>query len=480
MASEGELSMSVNEITKIPMKVKWGYGASGYSAAIFFLNFVFYAMYFFTDIVGIGPAVAGAIVSIGALWDAATDPLIGYWSDRRDPGKGRRRPFLLWMALPLTLFTFLSFFNPGLGPAGSVAFFIIVVVGSYFCQTMVDIPYTALGAEMTEDYDERSKLTACRNAFWVVGMFMSCAFLFFVDFFAARAGGDMNKGFAYTSLLCAAPICVFLFITYASTKGYERTDVVKRHDRLNWKALVADPLKNRPFRYVTAIFALSIIAQAVNNAAGVYYFLNNLQLTNSQASYLFVFSALIGFADSWAAAKIADKLSKKSAWNICMASWAFSATVLTVFVMQPGASVVMLGFFVIFMGLGLNTQYQLALSMIPDCIEVEEFKTGERREGMYYGLSSLVQKVFAAATMAACGFVLSAIGYDGMAAVQSDGALLGIKLLFGLGVGVFLIISIAINIFNPMTRARHRALVEAIALKKANQGFSTEGFRELL
>ena len=339
---------------------------------------------------------------------------------------------MIWMAVPLTLFTFLSFFNPGLGQTGSVIFFIIVVIGCYTCQTLVDIPYTALGAEMTQNYDERSKLTACRNIFWVIGMFLSCAFLFFVDFFANLNGGDASKGFAYTSLLCAAPIIICLLITYVSTKGYEMTDIPKRKDKLNWGRLVIEPLKNKPFRYVTAIFALSIIAQTINNAVGLYYFLNNLKLTEVGASYLFVFSAVIGFADSWVAAKIADKLSKKAAWNICMGSWAFSGIVLTVFIMQPGAHLAMLGLFVIFMGLGLNTQYQLALSMIPDCIEVDEFKTGERREGMFYGLTSLTQKVLAAVTMAFSGFALEAIGYDGMAAEQSEGTLLGIKLIFGL------------------------------------------------
>lgn len=471
---------SYKSANTFPGKVRWGYGASGYAASIFFLNFVYYAMYFFTDIVGIAPAVAGAIVSVGALWDAVTDPIVGYLSDIRDPKKGRRRPFLLWMAVPLTVSTFLSFFNPGLSPNGNIIFFILVVIACYTFQTMVDIPYTALGAEMTTDYDERSKLNACRNVFWVVGMILSCAFLFFVDVFAGMNQGDMSKGFAWTSLLCASPIIFCLIITYCATKGYELSEVPKRTEKFSWSYRITEPLKNKPFRYVTGLFAMSIIAQTVNNAVGLYWMLNNLGLTTVNASYLFVFSAVMGFGQSWIVSKLSQRLSKRATWNICMGSWAFSALVLTMFVMKAGSPIWLLGIFVITMGMGLNTQYQMALSMIPDCIEVDEFKTGTRREGMYYGITSLVQKAGAAITMAVCGFILGAIGYDGMAEVQSAGTLKGLTMMFGLGLGVFLVISIVINLLNPMSRKRHKALVEAIEQKKAGKAFSTEGFEMLL
>ncbi len=464
----------------LPARVKWGYGAGGYASSIFFLNFVFYAMYFFTDIVGIGPAMAGMIVSVGAIWDAIIDPPIGFWSDRRDPLKGRRRPFLLWMAVPLTVFTFLSFYNPGLSPQVAPFYFMFIVIGAYTCQSLVDIPLTALGAEMTSDYDERSKLNTCRNIFWNIAMFLSCAFLMIVDYFAGLNNGDMSKGFAYTSLVCAAPIVVFLLIAYATTKGRELTEVKERAEKLDWKGLIVEPFKNRTFRYVTVVFALSIAAQAINNAVGLYYFLNNLGLDPAFASLLFVFSAIIGFGDSWLAGLIAKKGSKKVAWAVCMGGWAFSTLVMVMFILKPDAPLWLLGLFVIFNGLGLNTQYQLAYMMIPDCIEVDEFKTGHRREGMYYGLISLIQQGGAALTMGACGLLLAYIGYDGMAAAQSAFTLNGLRLLFGLGCGLFLVLSIVINAFSPMTRKRHSALVEAIGLKRAGKDYSTQGFQELL
>lgn len=478
MISYSEKTKVVN--SKLPLKVKWGYGVTGYASSIFFLNFVFYTMYFYTDIIGIAPALAGSIISVCSIYDAFTDPIIGYLSDKRDPKKGRRRPFLLWAAVPLAVFTFLSFYNPHLSPSVLPIYLVIVICGASTCDTMVDIPYTALGAEMTSNYDERSSLNTYRNIFWNIGMFLSCAFLMIVEWFAKLNGGDMSAGFAYTSLVCAAPILVCILITYFSTKGYELTDIKQQVEKFSFKEKVIEPFKNRPFRYIAGVFTLSIIAQAINNAVGVYYFVNNLGLNPGSASLLFVFSAIIGFGDSWFAGSLIKKFSKKVAWAVCIGGWCFSTLVMALFIMQPGAPIWMLVVFVIFNGLGLNVQYQLVYAMIPDCIEVDEFKTGQRREGMFLGLTNLLQKVSAAITMGVVGFILGAIGYDGMAATQTPGALFGIKMLFGFGCGIFLLASIILNRFNPMSRERHKALVDALELKKSGKEYSTKGFEQLL
>ncbi len=476
--------MNQTSSDRLPSRVRWGYGAGGYPASIFFLNFVFYALYFFTDLVGIGPAVAGTIISVGALWDAFSDPLIGYLSDKRNPLKGRRRPFLLWAAVPLAVFTFLSFYNPGLSPTASIIFFVVVVIGSYTFQTMVDIPYTSLAAEMTTNYDERSKLNACRNIFWNIGMFLSCAFLMIVDFFANLNGGDMNAGFAWTSLVCAVPIIPCLVITYITTKGHERTDIEIKPEKWSWSHRVLTPLKNKPFRYVTLMFALSIVAQTVNNAVGLLYYLNNLGWSDVFASTIFVISAAIGFLDTWVAQKIVDKFSKRAAWNICMGAWAFSCLALVLFFMSPETAAPPTGYFLIFLfivcnGLGLNTQYQLALAMVPDCVEVDEYQNGERREGMYYGMTNLVQKAGAAISMFVAGMVLEGIGYDGTAAAQTASTLTGMKVMFGLGTGIFLVLSIVINMANPMTRGAHKALVKGIEDKKAGRPVDDSEFKKL-
>lgn len=198
------------------------------------------------------------------------------------------------------------------------------------------------------------------------------------------------------------------------------------------------------------------------------------------ASLLFVISAIIGFGDSWLIGLISRKTSKRMAWSVSMGSWAFSTLILVLFVLQPNAPTWMLLLFIVFNGLGINTQYQVAHSMIPDSIEVEEFTTGERREGAYYGLTSFIQKVGASITMAVSGFVLAWIGYDGVAEVQSQATLNGLKWMFGFGCGIFLLLSIIFVWFNPMTEKRHLALTKAIQDQKEGKAVDTSEFEALL
>jgi sugar (glycoside-pentoside-hexuronide) transporter len=459
-----------------------GYGVGGYGAAMFYNNFCFYALYFFTDYVGIAPVIASTIISLGAIWDAITDPLIGNLSDRRDPARGRRRPFILFGAIPLALFNWLVFTDVGLKGNAAVFYFALMTLGAYLFQTIVDIPYTALGAELTQDYDERAKLSAYRNFFWLVSIVVSSYFLGIASF-AGDALGSGLKGYSIASLICSIPIVISLFITYYSTKGKELTVVHSGSDankNFNWKKSIVEPLKNKPFAFVTALFALSIVAQAVNNSVSIYFYAHVLEMSEVQTANFLVFAAFAGFLGIWLAKKVSEIFSKKATWAIFMGLWAFSMGVIALFVLTPTSSLFIIIIFGLMYGMGMNVQYQLVWAMIPDCVEVDEFKTGERREGMFYGITSLVQKIGAALTIALAGVALSMIGYDGTAASQPDNVITGLRVLLGLGVTVPLLLSILFSALNPMSREKHAALREAISLKRAGKAYSTEKFADLL
>ena len=121
----------------------------------------------------------------------------------------------------------------------------------------------------------------------------------------------------------------------------------------------------------------------------------------------------------------------------------------------------------------------LTWAMIPDCSEVDEFKSGQRREGLYYGLATFVQQTGVALTIWLIGLYLDWIGYVPDVR-QTPGALLGIKLLFGVGTGVFAIITLVLALRLPLTREKHAALREAIRLQRAGERIDTTGFSDVL
>jgi Na+/melibiose symporter-like transporter len=174
---------AVKSLKKIPFKIKVGYGVTGWATLFTFTVFTTYGLYFFTDVAGLAPAFAGLLLAIGTLWDAVTDPLIGAWTDKRDPAKGRRRPFIFAVALPFGIVSWLMFTNWGFEDLGTKVYFMLIVIAYYSVQTLLDIPYTALGAEMTKDYDERSSLNSHR-AFWAtVGSILTGFTLILVSYF---------------------------------------------------------------------------------------------------------------------------------------------------------------------------------------------------------------------------------------------------------------------------------------------------------
>ncbi|RLB99781.1 MAG: MFS transporter, partial [Deltaproteobacteria bacterium] len=154
--------------SRIPGWVKFGYGGGEGSNSLIWTLFYVYFLFFLTDVVKIKPATAGFIMMIGVLWDAITDPLIGVWSDNLKWKWGRRRPLLLAVALPYGILSWLLFTDFNLGNTGTVIYFILVVIGYMTAFTFLNVPYTALAAEMTQDYDERTSLISFRTLWSMV------------------------------------------------------------------------------------------------------------------------------------------------------------------------------------------------------------------------------------------------------------------------------------------------------------------------
>ena len=139
------------------------YGLPGLATLFTFTMFTTYGLYFFTNVVGLSGKFAGLIMTIGTLWDAVTDPLVGIISDNRDPRKGRRRPFLLVCAIPFGIVTWLLFTAWDFVEIQQKIYFIIVALLFYTFQTLIDVPYTSLSGEVTDNYDLRSKLRYNKN-----------------------------------------------------------------------------------------------------------------------------------------------------------------------------------------------------------------------------------------------------------------------------------------------------------------------------
>ena len=157
--------------SKLPLSVKLGFGIGDLGGNLFFTAMGFYSLIYLTDTVGLAASLAGIAILIGKFWDAVTDPMMGYISDRTRSRWGRRRPYLIFGALPLLLSMWYFFSAPNYTNAQTTGFLWATLALCLLntAYTVVNIPYGSLTPEITKDYQERTSLNGFRFSFAVIG-----------------------------------------------------------------------------------------------------------------------------------------------------------------------------------------------------------------------------------------------------------------------------------------------------------------------
>ncbi|WP_420642738.1 MFS transporter [Candidatus Leptofilum sp.] len=422
----------------------------------FFLNA------FLLDIAGIRPAAAGIIFLIVKIWDSVNDPLIGRLTDRTNTRWGRRRPWLLFGAIPFGLAWFMQWLVPDLGPNGLFWYYLIVALLLDTGFTAVNVPYTALTPELTQDYDERTSLNSFRFSFSILGGLAALA----VHSVLIEAFPTVTQGYAISAAVMGGIIILSNFITFAFTKETHFKDAAEEDDP-GFIEGVKIALRNRPFLYVVAIYLLSwLCIQFVqaNMLLYVRYWVGGedrfIQLAFALQVSAFVFLIM------WS--KISQKWGKQNVYYVGMSFWIFVQ--IAIFFVQPGQFNLVLGLAVL-AGVGVSVGYLIPWSMLPDVVELDELETGQRREGIYYGFFVFLQKLGISLGLALSNFALEAAGYINAEDLtnlpeQPTAVLTALRIFVSLVPAVILLLSFPIVRSYPITREKHAEILAAIAAKK--------------
>lgn len=460
---------------KLPFKVKLGYGLSGYCSFITWTAFSYYGLYFFTDVVGLSAAFAGAMISLGTLWDAITDPIVGGISDNLKWKSGRRRPLIIGVALPFVFISILLFTNWGFSEAVSKVYFVIIILLYYTAQTVLDISSSALGSEMTLDYNERASLATFKNYFGLTATVAISPTLMLVAYFGGMFD-NADRGWSCTLALYMLVALLFIFILWKTTKGYER----HREDSGKFSfADIKDIFKSKPTRIVMLIFGIAIFANTINYALQVYYYTNYAQLSEGRiASVTLVFGVASIFC-AWITDRLMQKLSKKAAWVIAIGLEAAVMIIMIGFIIQPG-NVAAIYVLAILMSLGNAAVYQVPWAMIPDCVDVTELTSGKRVDGVIFGVVAFIQKACGALGAAVLGTLLTVVGYNAGAAEQTAEALSGLKYMYAFLCGGIYLVTVLIILKYPLSRQKHDRVRQAIADRKQGKEIDMAEFKDLV
>ncbi|MCB6992847.1 glycoside-pentoside-hexuronide (GPH):cation symporter [bacterium 210820-DFI.6.37] len=470
-----ENNLASRQTEKLPFKVKLGYGFSGYCSFITWTAFSYYGLYFFTDVVGLSAAFAGAMISLGTLWDAITDPIVGGISDNLKLKSGRRRPLIIGVALPFVLISILLFTNWGFSEAVSKVYFVVIILLYYTAQTVLDISSSALGSEMTLDYDERASLATFKNYFGLAATVAISPTLMLVAYFGGLFE-NADRGWSCTLACYMIIALIFIFILWKTTKGYERHR--EEGNKFSF-ADIKDIFKSKPTRIVMLIFGIAVFANTINYALQVYYYTNYAQLTEGQiASVTMVFGVASIFC-AWITDRLMQKLSKKAAWIIAIGLEAAVMIIMIGFIIQPGNATAIY-ILAILMSLGNAAVYQVPWAMIPDCVDVTELSSGKRVDGVIFGVVAFIQKACGALGAAVLGTLLTVIGYNAEAASQTQDALSGLKYMYAFLCGGIYLVTVLIVLKYPLSKSKHDRVRIAIEERRQGKEVDLTEFKDLI
>jgi glycoside/pentoside/hexuronide:cation symporter, GPH family len=447
---------------KLPLRTKlmYGVGDAGINLADTVVG-LFFAI-FLTDVIGLRPGLAALAVFLGRTSDYINDPLIGYISDRTRTRWGRRRPFLIWGALPFALAYILLWWHPPIESQLWLAVYYGVAFILYdTTATVLYMPYFALTPELTSDYDERTTLTTYRMAFSIIGgMIAFVVPLAIIGNISPENAGRVlavGAGVAFISIL---PI----FAVFFGTR--ERMEYQKQEEPKLIESILA-AIKNKPFVFALGIFMTTYAALDIVQSTLLYFLKHRMNL-EEQGDLIFglLFVAALISLPFWEWA--ARRWNKQKAYiggmvflgimviglGIIQPAWGLPATLVL------GAAA----------GIGLGAIQVLTWSMIPDTVEWDELQTGKRHEGMYYSLVALGRKIASSLAMPMVLLVLEWTNYSAAAASQPISAINGIRLLIGPIPALFLVGGIILALVYPLNRERFAEVRDQLAQRRSIEG----------
>ena len=309
-----------NEIgsKKLSFKTKIGYAIGQMVDSTGYNVYYFFFLFFLTDFAGVPAGVAGTISLIAIMWDAVTDPIVGNISDNLKSPYGRRRPMMIGATIPYALCTFLLFNNVDFGANAKFAYFVVLAILFWSCYKTYVIPFFALGAELTDDYNERNTLRSWASIFLQLAVMLASAAPPLILEMAGKAGLQGARGWNAVGVIFGLIIIITSFICWTCTRGGEivnrnedEKNNVAAQEKNNLFKNFAEILKLKPALLLAASVFMWNVTTVFLSSGAVYALTGLLGATPAQQSTAFVVQCVMGIVWLPLINYLAGRLDKK-------------------------------------------------------------------------------------------------------------------------------------------------------------------------
>lgn len=402
---------------RLNWKTLLAYGGLGLPLAALNLPLYVYLPAFYAGTLGLGLTTVGLTLLLARLLDTATDPLIGELSDRLEGRFGRRRPWLVIACPLLIVATFMLFVpKPGVG----VAYLIFWTTIAYLAWTMMILPFTAWGAELSANYHERSRITGVREAFVVVGILLAAGMPGLIGVDTEDAEGPVLKALAW-SMSLLLPIALLVQLTCVPEGPRKSVQPLRL---LDGARIIS---RNRPFLRLLGAYLLNGIANGLPATLFLLFVSDGLELQQAAGLLLLLYflTGMIGIP-LWL--RLSYRIGKHRAWTFAML-WACAVFVWVPFLgagdFWPFLVICCLS------GFSLGADLTLPASMQADVVDLDWLESGRQRTGLFFALWSMATKFSLALAVGIAFPLLDLIGFEAGGANTPE-ALFGLATLYGL------------------------------------------------
>mgnify|MGYP000725232053 CR=1 FL=1 len=442
----------------LPFQVKFGWAVGELAIAAYIGLTMAFMLFYCTEVLKIPPALAGLALMIPRLADAFIDPVMGAISDRTRSSLGRRRVYLLLGAVLMGVsFGAVFFVPPSLELGPKVAVLMMIFLLSNLSVSIFEVPYSAMLAEMTADYAERTVLTGYKMMAARIGIILAS----FVGPLIFRSSTDLADGFRLLGITAGAFMTITGLWSFFATRRAPR--LVSSTQRFSLREEVDAVLMNRPFRVLWGAFLMQNLAIGAAATALIYFLVYNLKLEPKAAGPFLAAGGLAATLATPAWWFVARRFGKRPTYFLSLGL----AALLTIPAMVLQAPMAGLLLIVLLASGAVDASNQLMPNaMVPDTVEVDQARTGIRREGALFGAWGLCRKVGMTTGAFLVSLALAGFGFvEGAGATQSPHALLGIRAIYtGLPLGLWLAAIVFLTRYD-LTEDKFNALKAEILAK---------------
>jgi GPH family glycoside/pentoside/hexuronide:cation symporter len=436
----------------VPFSLRLSFGVGSLGQATILNSTSVLLLFFMTNLLGIRPSVGGALLFIAKLIDIVSNPIIGMLSDRTQTRIGRRRPYLLGGGVMMFVAFILLFTVPEFSSQWLLTgYLLLLMVFLSLAYATFTVPYLAVAAEATRTYDERTSIMAYRVVFILLGTLVGTAI---APAIATPSGVGTRESFASMALVLGAVILIASLLCFWGTR--KATFYNPDAQTLGFLSQFGIAWRNRPFVILATAKLLQLCGVASVITCALYLTRYVLDISGLQVALFFlamtISSALVVPVWWW----MARRAGKKSAYITAVLIYALTGlTWLVAGPVESSFDMTLVYGRAVLLGVGSGGLILLGVSMLPDTIEYDRLKSGARREGVFTGLWSAVEKGATAVGGLIIGLILDLMGFiksTGDVVAQPETAISGIIIGSAVVPAVFMLASLPLLFRYPLSQ----------------------------